>query len=66
MAVENLIYKEPNLLNLNSESIVIMNESQTLTSAISTIHNQINVLNRQVKQNKSFAWRHSRRKRRRY
>ena len=67
MTVEGVICKENhNIAYLSGDSVNILSSGQTLTSAISSIHDQINILNRQIKRSKSFAWRHSRRKRRRY
>ena len=67
MAVKSAMCKEDhNLVYLSGDSVNILSSGQTLTSAISSIHDQINILNRQIKRSKSFAWRHSRRKRRRY
>lgn len=66
MAVKSVMCKEDHNLTYLSSSIITMTNGQSLTSAINTVRDQINVLNREINRNKSFAWRHSKRKRRRY
>lgn len=46
--------------------IVLMDRGRTVTSAVIELQDQIDTLKNQNKRNKSFAWRHAKKRKRRY
>lgn len=50
---------------MKSDSIVV-SPGNTVTSALSEIQKQVDILYEQDKRNKSFAWRHAKKRKRRY